>query len=433
MATIIKSLLLRGPLWLRRWLVFLRQRLYVEQSVRFEKTAYTLPASPRVPRAGIRTVLVYHINGLAHAGTEKNLQVVANALAQDYSVLYMYGEHSHCTERARTLDERITLVPFQYTHNEVALPHQLHGMKPHLKCVLAQHAVDCLVTASPGYSHYPWNTVTDIPIVLLNVFGTPTTQTNVRHIIYNSRATYTHATAWIGEHAHASVLYAPIASMPPIDTRVRGAALRTRLGIADSDFCFGRIGRDSDDIFDPIAIHAWRQIAHRFPTAHFIIMSPAAALRQCVAMQDIPRVHFLEPSGAEADVWALHGASDCFAHFRRDGETSGVAIAESLMIGNPVITHRSKIWNAHLEYLNTDCARIAGADDVSEYARHMEEYLNTKTHQPEKWQRFQEAARRCGEKHFSPQRYAAAVREVIYSLNAHDTSVTQPPPGENTW
>lgn len=124
-------------------------------------------------------------------------------------------------------------------------------------------------------------------------------------------------------------------------------------------------------------------------------------------------MHFIPPSGRENDVWAFHAAIDCFAHFRRDGETSGVAIAESLTAGNPIVTHRSSIWNAHLEYLTSDCARVAEIDAVDEYASYMREYMRTYKSDTSAWKVRCEAARLVGEKHFSPNRYVDRVKSIL--------------------
>lgn len=273
-----------------------------------------------------------------------------------------------------------------------------------------------IITASPGYAHYPWNTINFIPLILLNIFGAPTLQRNILRVIYNSQTTQNHAARWISKSTRDNILYAPLASLPPNHVRELGKKLRHKINISENDFVFGRIGRADNAIFDPIAIHAWKQIAHSYPQAHYLIMSPPPILVSIVEKEKIPRVHFLPPSGKEEDVWAFHGAIDCFAHFRRDGETSGVAIAESLTVGNPVITHKSHIWNAHLEYLSEKCARIAGHDDVAGYATFMSEYIRTQSEDKATWKARCEAAYLVGKKNFSPLNYAKKIYAIVRQL-----------------
>lgn len=90
-------------------------------------------------------------------------------------------------------------------------------------------------------------------------------------------------------------------------------------------------------------------------------------------------MHFLDPIYAEEDVWAFHNAIDVLAHFRYDGESCGLNIAESMLSGNPIISHRSRIWNAHLEYLSQDNSFVAGIDDIDAYGNAMEFFMKDET------------------------------------------------------
>ena len=158
----------------------------------------------------------------------------------------MYGEKNAEIARCALLDSRITLIPFAYDQNATPVPHRLTGMTTHLKEVIVRHKIDLVITASPGYAHYPWNVITEVPIVLLNIFGAPTLQKNIVSVIYNSETTRRHAEVWIGKDSRADVMYAPLFNRPPQTVRDLGSALRKHVGIASNDFVFGRIGRDSD-------------------------------------------------------------------------------------------------------------------------------------------------------------------------------------------
>lgn len=415
MREVLKKIILALPLSARTLTVSLREYWWQWRMAAWERKNYPqLPKETRGSHQGkTKNILVYCINGMTYAGTEKNLQVIANGLAETHRVFYMYGDKNIASGRKESMDKRITFIPFSYTNNEVSVPHQLTGMNPHIKEVVAQHEIDLIVTASPGYAHYPWNTITKTPIILLNIFGAPTQQKNIETVIYNSETTKNHAGQWVDSEQKSLTLYAPLAKLPPENVRELGSTLRTKLAIPNDDFVFGRIGRDDDNIFHPIGIRAWQKIADWYPDAHYLIMSPAPALRKIVEEEKIPRVHFLPPSGEESDVWAFHGALDCFAHFRLDGETSGVAIAESLTVGNPVITHRSRIWNAHLEYLTDECSRVADVDNSDEYARYMEEFIAKKNSDPEAWSRYKQSAKQTGLGNFSPSKYIINIRQII--------------------
>ncbi len=365
----------------------------------------------------IKNILIYNINGLSFGGTEKCLQVIANALADQYNVFLMYGDKTAIEERKNTMSTKITYLPFSYEENEVPVPHRITKMKPHLKDVIRKNDINLIVTASPGYSHYPWNVIDNIPIILINIFGAPTLQKNVQKVISISDTVRLHAEKWTGELPNRNVtIYAPLAKLPPDNIALLRSNLRAQLGISESDFVYGRIGRNDDSIFDPIGIRAWQKIANDYPNVHYLIMSPPPILVKIIEDENIPRVHFLPPSGKEEDVWAFHSAIDAMAHFRRDGETSGVAIAESLMVGRPILTHRSHIWNAHLEYLDNSCALIADFDNVNEYSANMRKFIKIHEKYPEKWSEMQASAKKIGEDNFSPVVYSDKILNIVANI-----------------
>lgn len=417
MRAIIKKILHILPLSLRRAVVLTREWGWGSLSAAWEKRHYpNLPQHHPSKRAH-KNILIYHISGLAFAGTEKCLQLIASALAEEHRVFFMYGDKTIAAERKGAMHKNITFIPFSYHRSEAAVPHLIKKMQPHIKEVLHDHEIDLIVTASPGYAHYPWNIIADVPIILINIFGAPTLQQNVRKFISISDTVRLHAQKWTGKLPDRDLtMYAPLAQQPPSNVRELGADLRRKLGIAPTDFVFGRIGRNDDAIFDPIGIRAWQNIAVEFPDTHYVVMSPPPALVAIVQREKIPRVHFIPPSGSEEDVWAFHGAIDAMAHFRRDGETSGVAIAESLIVGNPIITHRSSIWNAHLEYLNETCALIAELDDVQGYALHMRTFVGLRDHHLETWKAMRAAARTIGTEKFSPSTYSDSIRKIATTI-----------------
>lgn len=417
MRSFIKKILYISPRPFRTMIVTVREWYWRARMTTWEKRQY--PNLPEITshKRPVKSILVYHISGMAFAGTEKCLQLIADSLATDYKVFYMYGDKTVAEERKRAMNSTITFVPFSYKTCDVSVPHRITEMNPHIKEIVHRHAIDLIVTASPGYAHYPWNIITEIPIILINIFGAPTVQKNVCKFIGISDTVRLHAQQWTGPVPERDItMYAPLAKQPPENVRQMGRDLRAKLNIPDSSFVFGRIGRADNAIFDPIGIRAWQKIAPMYPDTHYLIMSPPPMLIDIVKTEDIPRVHFIAPSAAEEDVWAFHGAIDAMAHFRRDGETSGVAIAESLMVGNPIITHRSHIWNAHLEYLNETCALIADLDNIDEYSAHMKRFIELSRAQSGEWFDMQKAAKKIGLGNFSPSVYSDKIRNIVANI-----------------
>lgn len=333
-------------------------------------------------------VLFYHVSGLSFAGTEKFLQIIAKYLNKEkYNVYYMYSSKPRGTTGNIKLDGRISylkehthLVEFDYSDISNAYPYVLNGMNPTIFEVIKQKEIDVLFTAGSGYSEFPFNLITKLPIILINIFGVANTQKNICSNICISKAVE-QKIAHIVPIEKRTTIYIQ-SEQPKEEYKILGRELRKRLGITATDVVFGRIGRADDNIFDPIGINAFEQITKKSPSngpkAHYIIMSSPPVLVDIVKERNIPNVHFLPPSGDEKDVWAFHYALDALAHFRLDGESFGLNIAESMIAGNPILTHKSHIWNAHLEFLNPSFTFISEKDDVNSYAKNMSSIIDSK-------------------------------------------------------
>ena len=142
-------------------------------------------------------------------------------------------------------------------------------------------------------------------------------------------------------------------------------------------------------------------------------MSAPPILEKIVSDEKIPNVHFLDPSADENDIWGFHYSIDALAHFRYDGETFGLNIAESMYAGNPILSHKSHIWNAHLEYLNDSFSRVSEVGDVNSYAKSMIEFINIKQHNIKNWVKMKEIAERTALQNFSEKKYAEKINTVI--------------------
>ena len=328
-------------------------------------------------------ILFYHISGLSSGGTEKFLQIIAKHLDKSkFEVFFMYSPKPRSSSGGIRLDSRkpyltesATLFEFDYKEIEQTYPYFVVDQKPTIHEIIHEHNIDIICTAGSGYTEYPINTIKNIPIILINIFGSPAVQPNIRKHISISHA----VDALIAPYIPAKkreVIY--IQSEDPLEiyssskTKEMRQSLRSKFNIPENAFVFGRIGRADDNIFDPIGINAFEQVVKKYPSAHYLIMSTPPILEKIVRERNIPNVHFLPPSGQESDVWSFHFTIDTLAHFRLDGESFGLNIAESMIAGNPIITHKSQIWNAHLEYLNPSFSFVVEKDDVGGYIKAME-------------------------------------------------------------
>src|SRR3989338_3476490 len=328
-------------------------------------------------------VLFYHVSGLHFGGTEKFLQILAKHLDKNkFDVFFVYSPKSRTSDnfpadsrRSYLENTGITLVPFDYEKIESKYPFYIQDAKPTLNKILNDYKPHVVISTGTGYPEYPLNMETKVPIIMLNNFGAANTQSNVVMNICVSD-TVAKMAGRITPAEKLITMY--VQSERPSLNMENGNAIRRKFGIDIADTVFGRIGRASDDIFDPIGILAFEEVVKERDDVHYLIMSAPPALKKMVIDRNIHNVHFLPASGQEKDVWAFHAAIDVLAHFRLDGESFGLNIAESMLAGNPIITHKSHIWNAHLEYLDDSFARIADKGDTHTYARYMLEFAKLK-------------------------------------------------------
>ena len=112
MRDFLKKILFLFPQPVRAGIVLVREWYWQTKMTNWEKREYSnLPVvTPRSQK--IKNVLVYHVSGLAFAGTEKCLQLIAGALAEEYKVFFMYGDKTVADERKQAMHPDITFIPF---------------------------------------------------------------------------------------------------------------------------------------------------------------------------------------------------------------------------------------------------------------------------------------------------------------------------------
>lgn len=316
-----------------------------------------------------KNILIYHITALSFGGTEKNLQLIAKYLNKDkYNVYILHATDKENNRLDYLKNENVNIINFSYSKVEKHWPYVIHDMNPTIDTVINDHNIDIIISATPGQTIYPLIQIRNIPIILLNIFGSFNTQKNILKNICLSPDVKIKGSVVIDDDK-LSTQYIP--SERPIINKDKSKNIRERFVIKDNELVFGRIGRSDNSIFDPIGLLAFEITVKKYLNIHYIIMSPAPDAIKLVKERNIPNIHWLDPSYKEEDVWAFHEAIDVLAHFRRDGESFGLNIAESMLVGNPILTHKSHIWNSHLEYLEDSFSKYSEQDDYIQYSNNM--------------------------------------------------------------
>lgn len=366
-----------------------------------------------------KKILIYGVWALGMGGTEKNLQMIAKHLNREiYEVFFMYGTEPRKLwnynsdtikkRRAYLWEENITYIPFSYSELSPSHPYEVRGMSPHIIDTIRFYGIDLVITAWAGNAEFPL-TIIPCPIVFLNIFGIPNTIRNIKYHVCISE-TIANEISDIVPKDKIKTLYIPT-EWPVGVTQQDRIDFRRQHDIPEDALVFGRIGRADDAIHDPIGILAFERVVEKYPDIHYAIVSPSDLLRAYVSEKKIPNVHLIDPIYDEKMVWIFHTSIDILAHFRSDGETFGLNIAESMICGNPIISHRSKIWNAHLEYLDETNSCIADIDNIDEYATAMESFAEDLSWilRKDMW----ENAKRTAETLFHTWSYMRSLEKVI--------------------
>jgi glycosyltransferase involved in cell wall biosynthesis len=160
----------------------------------------------------------------------------------------------------------------------------------------------------------------------------------------------------------------------PVKKPVNGRDLRARLGIGPAVFVMGRIGRPEDKIFDPISLKALKILEDDgLKDILYLVQSPPPQMIGMASEMGLKKVMFIkEPIVSDEETSEFYNTIDVLAHARRDGETFGLNIAEAMIHGKPVVSHFSRIANAHSDLVQA-CGYMSSVDDYFSYAGYLKE------------------------------------------------------------
>jgi glycosyltransferase involved in cell wall biosynthesis len=220
-------------------------------------------------------------------------------------------------------------------------------------------------SGDPGPPISDEETMSTVPItVTTNVFNNENTSPQHRKVarmLFISHELRRTA-VWARDDSRSRVLYYPI------ETPYSQDNLRAELGIPADAFIVGRTGRPSASIHHPISLRAYRQI--QTPNTWFVALAPPLVMEQEARALGLSRFVSLAPRVDDTWLSKYYNTIDVLAHARRDGETFGCNIAEAMMHGKPVVSHRSPLANAQEEIIG-DTGFVTGHDDDAAYAGHL--------------------------------------------------------------
>lgn len=151
--------------------------------------------------------------------------------------------------------------------------------------------------------------------------------------------------------------------------------LRSDLQIPEKAFVIGRISRPNLD--NGLFVREVFQQLQADDTYLLWLAPPPEA--RAVADQ-FKNMILLDPTTDENRLSAFYNSLDVLLHYRIEGETFGLNIAEAMIHGKPVISHHSFMDNAQVELLQPEpygeVGQIAPENDQAAFVKHLLYYKN---------------------------------------------------------
>lgn len=305
-------------------------------------------------------IVAHEIQQLGLGGTEKTMLLFLRHLrALGVSELHAFAPRGRETERASQVAEVAELYLYEDLED---LARRLRVLRPH---VLHRHR--------SGYADGLDEVDLDPRtwIVETNVYGDHGSRADLRLFVSQTMAREQ------GWPEPVDVLY------NPCDPPVPGAAVprshRRYPEVADADVekvvVFGRVGRPSAYIYDPIALEAYATVES--PWTRYVALAPPPNMVDHAAWLGLKTFLALPPTTDERELSRFYSLIDVLAHARRDGETCGMNIQEAMAHGLPVMTHLSGVHDAQPEVLGEGYPWIAPKGDRDAYARFMREAIES--------------------------------------------------------
>lgn len=320
-------------------------------------------------------IVAHEVQQLGLGGTEKTMLLFLRHLkALGCDRLHAFAPRDRETDRADQVAEVAELHLYDGLND---LAQRLQALGP-----------DVLHRHRSGYED-PLDQVDLGPrtrVVETNVYGDHGSRADLRLFVSRTVAT---EQDW---PAPVEVLYNPCE--PPVAEVALPRTHRRFEGVDDRDVekvvVFGRVGRPSTHIYDPIALEAYARVES--PWTRYVALAPPPNMVDHAGWLGLKTFVALPPTKDDRELSRFYSLIDVLAHARRDGETCGMNIQEAMIHGLPVITHLSDTHNAQPEVLGADYPWIAARGDRDAYTRFMQEAIASPARRAELGKRNQQRA-----------------------------------------
>jgi len=307
-----------------------------------------------------KPIVIHWHNALTLGGTEKMSQLHLKYFKQlDDPFHHMVGYRSQGdNEREIYFQDEVGIENMICVDNNEEFVNRVTEIKPF---IVHRYAA--------GISEFPL-----VPAIKENtqhlistaVFGNQDDSIDISAVIYVSKHVQ-HLAQQAGTPNHFVV-------RNPVEGPYTTDDLREEFGIPRDAFVFGRIGRDSADIYHPINLEAYAKV--ETPNTYFVAVNPSERSIADVKRLGIKNFKVVERTTSEHRLSAFYNTIDVLAHSRTDGECNPANIFESFGHRNPVISHYGFPFNGHIECIS-DAGFVLYENNVDEYARIMQKFIDS--------------------------------------------------------
>ena len=161
----------------------------------------------------------------------------------------------------------------------------------------------------------------------------------------------------------------------PVPAPVSETDLREELEIPQDAFVFGRIGRDNDNIYSPLAAQAIALLQKDHKNVYFVAVAPSKKLEGDILKYNVKNFRKIDRTTDAHRISSFFNTIDVMAHSRLDGECNPMSIWESFAHGKPVVSHYGFPFNGHIEIIK-DCGFVALYEDVEMYYNLIKKFVN---------------------------------------------------------
>ena len=146
----------------------------------------------------------------------------------------------------------------------------------------------------------------------------------------------------------------------PVEAPLTKDNLRQELDIPEDAFVFGRLGRDDNDIYDPVNLIGFSEVEDE--NTYFVALAPSEFLKDKAKELGINNIRYVDKTLDDVRISKFYNTLNVLAHSRKDGECNPGNIWEGFAHGKPVVSHYGIPYNGHIQEIG-NCGFVVGRRD----------------------------------------------------------------------